>query len=221
MVREPIKRKMATGDELLAKEMYRLSLAERNEALHDFHGIAEMPQEDPEMLARALGALEEDIQNISKKFAYEIALAMSPDYVRDPKFRLKFLRAAKFDPKSAAHKLVEFFEVKMELFGSHKLTKDIKLKDLSEDDLSVLESCAVQVLRGRDTAGRAIFCQFMAYRNSTHMDNFVCSCQAMTHNFKRSSLLHNMFAHAFFLVHYSCAQYTSFRWQWLNLMRLR
>jgi hypothetical protein len=175
MVREPIKRKMATGDEILAKEMYRLSIDERNEALYDFHGIAEMPQENPEMLARALGALEEGIQNIPKKAAYETALAMSPDYVRDPKFRLKFLRAAdKFDPKSAAHKLVEFLEVKMELFGSDKLTKDIKLKDLSADDLSVLESCAVQVLRGRDTAGRAIFCQFMAYRNATHMDNVVC-----------------------------------------------
>jgi hypothetical protein len=190
MREEPRKRKMATSDELLAKEMYRLSLDERKEALYDFHGIAEIPQEDPEMLARTLAALEEDIHNISKKAAYETALVMSPNYVRDPKFRLKFLRADKFDHKNAAQRLVEFFEAKMELFGSDKLTKDIKLKDLSEDDLSVLESCAVQVLRGRDTAGRAIFCQFMAHQNAPHVDNLVRSCQTrMIRNFKRSSFI--------------------------------
>ena len=84
-------------DALLAKQMYQLSLDERKQALHDLHGIAEIPQEDPEMVARALGALEEDIKNISEKAAYETALAMSPDYVRDPKFRLKFLKADNFD----------------------------------------------------------------------------------------------------------------------------
>jgi hypothetical protein len=169
---------MATSDAILAKEMYQLSLDERKQALYDLHGIAEIPQEDPEMVARALGALEEDIQNISKKDAYETAHSMSPDYVRDPKFRLKFLRANKFDHKSAAQHLVAFFEAKMELFGSDKLTKDIKLKDLSDDDLSVLDTCFLQVLRGRDSAGRAILCQFMAYQRFSHTDNLVCSCQA-------------------------------------------
>jgi hypothetical protein len=84
-----------------------------------------MPQEDPKMVARALGDLEEDTQNIfNKAAACETAPATSPEHVRDPKFWLKFLRADKFDHKSAAQRLVAFFETKMEMRLSDKLTKD-------------------------------------------------------------------------------------------------
>jgi hypothetical protein len=166
---------MMMADDVLAKETYRLSLEEREEVLDDLHGITEIHEESPEIVAKALAALEDEINQISKKAAYEQALSISPSYVRHPKLRLQFLRADKFDHKSAAKRLVSFFEAKMELFGPEKVGQVIKLKDLSADDRAVLENGAIQALPGRDNAGRAVFFQYLAYQRCPQVENLVCS----------------------------------------------
>jgi hypothetical protein len=167
-------KKMTMSDDVLAKETCRLSLEEREEVLDDLHGITEIHEEASELIAGALTALEDEINQISKKTAYEQALSASPGYVHDPKLRLQFLRADKFDHKRAAKRLVSFFEAKMELFGPEKVGRDIKLKDLSADDRDVLENGAMQALPGRDNAGRAVFFQYLAHQRCPHVDNMVC-----------------------------------------------
>jgi hypothetical protein len=168
--------KKITIDDVLAKQAHALSLEEREEVLDDLHGVTITEKEEsPELISRALTALEDEINQISKKVAYEQALSLSHDYVHDPKLRLQFLRANNFDHKSAAKRLVSFFEAKMELFGPEKVGQVIKLKDLSADDRAVLESGIIQALPGRDNAGRAVFFQYLELQRFPNVEiHLVC-----------------------------------------------
>ena len=88
--------------------------------------------------------------------AYRLALLKNPSYVRNPAFRLMFLRATEGDVKKAAKRLTRHFKTKLRLFGEDKLVRDIVLDDLSEDDMEALESGGFQVLKRRDAAGRSV-----------------------------------------------------------------
>ena len=63
---------------------------------------------------------------------------------------------------------------KKELFGSGEiLGREIRLSDLSEDDMETLESGFMQVLPTRDAAGRSIFCLTPSHRVFKHPENMV------------------------------------------------
>lgn len=144
------------ADTLLAKDMAQLSVAERDQALNEIHGVADEADENPESIVRALVQFEEALQHIPQREAYELAKSMSVDYVSSRKLLLMFLRADRFDVKKAALRIVRFFEYKLELFGPDLLTKDIKMDDLNEDDLDCLWSPFSQTLPQRDSSGRGI-----------------------------------------------------------------
>jgi len=100
--------------------------------------------------------------NFEKKRAYNKALKANRDYVRSKKFRLKFLRAEKFDPALAADRLVQHFEEKLELFGEDLLGRDILLSDLDGDDLASLNMGYLQVLPERDANNRKVLFYYKA-----------------------------------------------------------
>ena len=143
---------------MIAADLNRLSLEERERVFFDIHGIAVAEEESSEMLTRCLSELDARISAIRDKQAYNLALSQNPSYVTDQTFRLHFLRSAKFDTSSAAKKMIGFFKIKMDLFGVDKLTKDITLDDLDESTLSCLESGVCTVLPLKDRAGRVVFC---------------------------------------------------------------
>jgi hypothetical protein len=144
------------GADLLARDLTKMSMKEREEVFHDLHGVATVASETPELLARTLAELEVKLAKMKKDNAYNIAKIQNLLYVSNSKFRLKFLRAESFDVGRAADRIVRFFEQKIMLFGPEKLAKDIKLDDLDEGDVACLESGLIQVLPSRDSAGRAI-----------------------------------------------------------------
>jgi hypothetical protein len=148
--------KNKNGDFVLANELSAMSVQERERVYHDIHGVSELIKEEPQLLEVSLAQLEEGIQNISKREAYEQALSQNAEYVTDRKFRLKFLRADSFDPQAAAARLVKFLEQKSKLFGVEKLTQDIKLSDLTVSDKQCIEAGICQLLPFRDQAGRGI-----------------------------------------------------------------
>ena len=121
-------------DAMLAKELTRLSMEEREEVFADLHGVADVVQETPTMLDRAFQELEKEIQKNKRRPAYEKALFLDPRYVQSKEFRIKFLRADRFNIKAAAKRLVQHFEFKMELFGYDKLARDITFEDLNVQD---------------------------------------------------------------------------------------
>jgi hypothetical protein len=142
-------------DSLIAQQMSKLSMYEREQAYFDIHGITNITEETPEMIQTCMDKLDEEITRLQETAAYEQALSRNPMYVQEYAFRLKFLRADRFDAKKAALRLARHFEAKLELFGPSKLVQDITQSDLQEGDMD-----AMVVLIGhlpvRDSVGRLV-----------------------------------------------------------------
>ena len=85
-----------------------------------------------------------------------LAETINPQFVNDPAFRLKFLRAERYDPKLAVARVARYFDLKLKLFGESKLCKDITYEDLDREDIEGLKQGFLQILPQRDAAGRAI-----------------------------------------------------------------
>lgn len=154
---------LLTSDEvesLLAKAMTSMSIDERNKVLEEIHGV---PTPDIEetvgFVASKLDEFDMELTR-EKSNIYETALNQSREYVEDTSFRLMFLRSVQFDVPAATKRLISFLELKVELYGPEKLTKDITLSDLTEDTIELLKSGIIQVLPERDSTGRSVVCVF-------------------------------------------------------------
>jgi hypothetical protein len=161
-------------EELLADELEKLSLVEREQILFDVHGFAQVYDEDSPSIQAHLKQFESELLKIRDKPAYEHAKYLNTEYVSDPAFRIMFLRSENFDPKKAAKKMISHFQIKRELFGSGDvLGREVRLSDLTEDDMESLESGFIQVLPTRDAAGRSIFCLAPMYSKHKTIGNLV------------------------------------------------
>lgn len=150
-------------EEILADEMSQLTMVEHDLVSFDVHGISMEVEETPELIEESIREMEEELGKIKSKPSYDKALTMNPDYVTNRKFRLLFLRSEAFHAKNAANRIVHHFREKEGLFGSGDvLGRDVRMSDMSEDDLRVLRSGAHQVLDTRDMAGRAVMALFLS-----------------------------------------------------------
>jgi hypothetical protein len=141
----------------LAKELNRLSLAEREKACYDLHGVADVIEETPEFVDKCLSDLEDEICKLEdNKIAYEMAKKVNPEYICGQELRLKFLRAERFLPKNAATRLVGFLEEKLKLFGPKPLARELSLSDLSQDDMVLLRAGFFSIVPLTDSAGRVM-----------------------------------------------------------------
>lgn len=147
--------KVKEMDMLIAKDMYQMSLQERELALEDVHGIADR-HEDPNFANACLLKMESALNRLKPGTVYEEAERMSESYVRNPHKRLMFLRAEDYEPVKAAERMIRFFEKKKVLFGPEKLIKKITVDDLTEDDLETLRAGEGQISPIKDAAGRPI-----------------------------------------------------------------
>jgi hypothetical protein len=112
-----------------------------------------------------LSELEDALNRIEEKPAYNQSYAQWDGYVTDPQFRLIFLRAESYNPKKAAVRLVSFMEEKLERFGPDTLTRQLTIDDLNSHSRSLLiKKGVLQLLSSRDSSGRAIMLTY--YRAS-------------------------------------------------------
>ena len=148
-------------ESLIAKKMSQLTMEERENVYHDIHAVTGVVDEksEPGFLNRKLNELEMEIQRIDfrNRQAYELALCLAPAYVRDSAFRLRFLRADRFNAKLAAERYTRHYQLKLELFGPQKLGRHIVQDDLDKEALDKLYSGMNQSLPKRDTAGRLVW----------------------------------------------------------------
>jgi hypothetical protein len=93
-------------DALLARALNRLSMEEREQVLHEIHGVAEAIDEQPDFVSTCLRQFDRELHKIQRKNAYEQALLLDPRYVRNLNFRLQLLRASQFDAVEAANRMV-------------------------------------------------------------------------------------------------------------------
>lgn len=160
----------------IASQVNNLTLAEREEALFDIHGISPIEQETKEALDVSLKEMNDLLtQKIDYSYAKAFKLAESQDkeYARSRKLLLKFLRCEKYDAASAVSRLLSFFEHKLRLFGKERLCKEITQQDLNENDMKCLFNGHFQLLPTRDHIGRAQLVYLPRYATWETHDNAV------------------------------------------------
>ncbi|CAJ1966142.1 unnamed protein product [Cylindrotheca closterium] len=141
---------------LISSRLEKLSRSQIFKAYSDIHGTSDDIEGTSEMITTTLQQMEESIASIPKRQAYDRAKAMDPAYVESSQLRLRFLRGTGFKPKPAAEKLVRFFEIKLEFFGSRNLVKDIQQSDLKQKDRDYLYSGHIQWVPLKDNSGRLV-----------------------------------------------------------------
>lgn len=150
-------------DKMLANELNQMSIQQREKVYEEIHGVNRVLEESPSLLNEGLFRLDQVLQGIYPKPAYDQAFRQNASYCLNPKLRLAFLRAEYFDASRAAVRMVKFFEGKLEYFGPDALGRDLRLnEDMDEDDRKCLQAGHLQILPARDRAGRAVFCDFQA-----------------------------------------------------------
>lgn len=148
---------LANVDSVIASQMAKLSVTDREQVYMDVHGISDdLILETPEFVAQSLSDLQQEIDSLPDKRAYLIAERLSPQYVHGREFCLMFLRCEKFDCPKAALRITRHFQMKLDLFGEEKLVVDITQDDLDAEDMDVLHSCTGRFLKSRDNGGRNI-----------------------------------------------------------------
>lgn len=159
---------------LIASELSKMTLEDREKVLEEVHGVVENNQEDPDEIQILFEKVQEELKRIRYKQAYEKAAFLSNTYVTDPEFVLHFLRADNYKPRKAAVRLVEHFKHKLELFGEDALVREIMYDDLTEDEKAILRTGFVQVLPDTDRAGRYVFvCNLSEFLNTGTMRDMI------------------------------------------------
>mmetsp|Transcript_2269 Transcript_2269/g.3315 ORF Transcript_2269/g.3315 Transcript_2269/m.3315 type:complete len:338 (-) Transcript_2269:325-1338(-) len=155
--------------ETLRAEHESMTVAERTRILQERYGFEDELIESPELVSRALERLQEAIDAIpvDEKEAYETALFINPDHVQSDIFCLGFLRTESYDTNAAARRIVDYWERKVEVFGTAKAFGNyISLADFDPKDQEAIAKGGFRLLPQRDNRGRAIVLSFSAYYDS-------------------------------------------------------
>ncbi|KAG7366859.1 hypothetical protein IV203_029529 [Nitzschia inconspicua] len=149
-----LKPRAKDAEKLLARSMHQLSLEERDQALHDLHGVIDLVEESQEFLDAKLFDMDQAFEKVASNHPYSLAKSLSIKYVSD--LRLQFLRAESYNPENAVERLLRFLEAKLEIWGERKLAKDLELDDFSEDDMKAFKSGYAMLLDEKDRSGRVV-----------------------------------------------------------------
>mmetsp|Transcript_3739 Transcript_3739/g.9787 ORF Transcript_3739/g.9787 Transcript_3739/m.9787 type:complete len:768 (-) Transcript_3739:404-2707(-) len=153
-------------DELMAGALNSLSFKERESINHEIHGVDVRNAgvtESPELLRKSFHQLDLELQKLRKQwvsFDRSQRLFGTTTYLNTDDLRIMFLRCDFFDIKNAASRICKYAELMHEIFGEFALQRRPYLTDLTELELSILETGGYQVLPGRDRAGRRILGNF-------------------------------------------------------------
>lgn len=186
-------------DELVVRELSQLSVGERQGIEEEIHGVAgDSIEETPPLIEESLIRMQEEIDLVRRKPAYDQALFLSPDYVYDRNFRLMFLRADRFEAPTAARRFIKHFEAKLFFWGQDLLCRDCTWDDLTDDDRAAVNTGSIWFSSQRDQSGRTIawICQklekFANYKNQVR----VCPWKLQT----RSHVLCLLYGHFFLII---------------------
>lgn len=152
--------KFPTGQEtvsFLATEMAKLNAQQISEALEDLHGVSSFKPvaETPQLVQIKFAEFESKISK-NKNKAYKMAEDISKKYVQNPDLRIRYLRCESYDVCKAVARFMSMFEQKLLYFGPSLLAQDIRLSDLSKDEIKILESGMIQELDQTDSSGRTV-----------------------------------------------------------------
>jgi len=138
---------------------------EKQQCARDIYGKEKTHvKESPAFNRDALHQLEEKINHVEEKEAFEMAQLICPEYVNSVEFRLMFLRSEQFDIPKAANKIVKYWNRKVVLFGPDRAFRKIRIEDFeNEQDQEVLNQVGIRALPGLDEGGRGMVMTIRAY----------------------------------------------------------
>ncbi len=153
-------------DDLLSKELYQLTFADRNAISEEIHGVRCLaPEETPELISGGLMELQRQLDMMPYKPSYDKAQAFArhpetakTSYVNTIDFRLKFLRCELFDASRAAVRLIKYLDLMVEMYGLFALQRKILLTDFSKHELQIMRAGFFQLFPFRDRSGRRVMC---------------------------------------------------------------
>ena len=140
---------------MLASALSNLTAQERTLALHDVHCVGEELKESPEIVEKSLVEFDQAVQR-QRNPVYDIAVSHNRAYVENRSFRLRFLRAAMHNIGLAVANMMNFLDNKLLHFGEDKVSREIRLNDLNEEEVGLLVSGIFHIQNDRDPMGRVI-----------------------------------------------------------------
>eukprot|EP00541_Cyclophora_tenuis_P017470 CAMPEP_0116564582 /NCGR_PEP_ID=MMETSP0397-20121206/13383_1 /TAXON_ID=216820 /ORGANISM="Cyclophora tenuis, Strain ECT3854" /LENGTH=314 /DNA_ID=CAMNT_0004091181 /DNA_START=84 /DNA_END=1028 /DNA_ORIENTATION=- len=163
------------GRDQAAKELEALSESERQDVIRDLYGLEAATEEDPKIIEQQLKELDEALEALPewKKEHFERAQELCPEIANDPAFRLRFLRAERYDAEKAAQRTLKYWKFKEEIFGKDRAYRKLVLKDYTEDDLATARNHGLWLLPKPDQSGRAILFTAKPKWSYKHRHNLV------------------------------------------------
>mmetsp|Transcript_27321 Transcript_27321/g.48345 ORF Transcript_27321/g.48345 Transcript_27321/m.48345 type:complete len:524 (+) Transcript_27321:363-1934(+) len=145
-------------DEMLSKQLANLSFTDRNAISEEVHGVRNLAAvETPQIVEKSLWLMNTEIERIEHKPAYHQAVyVLHSRWVHDRDFRLRCLRAERFDVVKAAKRFLKFLDLLLEYFGTDALMRPIRMSDLGKEEMEILRSGQYQLLPFRDRSGRRV-----------------------------------------------------------------
>ena len=145
-------------DAMIAKELNKLSLDERNRLFDEIHGVGGfLEKESDDFVDELIPKFNAAMKGLpsSKRAAADKAFFLKPSLEANKKFKLMFLRADCYNPKLAAKRCALYFQNKLELWGESCLTRTITKADLTAEDMEIYGFFLL--LPYKDNAGRSIW----------------------------------------------------------------
>ena len=158
------------AERVWARELYEMNSDVREAVNYELHGVqSRAAPEDPANIARALHFFQVEIDTqilpIHKQAYTRAVVGLQSNYVRTPEFRLRFLRAERFDVKKAAIRYCRGLDYLVSSFGEQALLRQLYLSDLSKEEERFLKKGLKQILPTRDRFGRRLMAHFGSYSN--------------------------------------------------------
>ena len=143
-------------EKVWAKELYKLSVEERNAISEDLHGVSVSihnavreegwsAQELHQCLDMFQLEIETNIRPEDKR-SYVLGLEMRSSYILSSVFRLGFIRAERYDVKKAAVRYCKCLDFLVQIFGRDALLRPLRLSDLTKNERKFLREGFVQIL---------------------------------------------------------------------------
>jgi len=108
--------------------------------------------------------------HLRDKQSYQKGLDGGSVYITKPEFRLRFLRAERYDAEKAAIRYCKCLDFLVEFFGRDALFRPLLMSDLTRNEMKFFREGYIQVLPSRDRLGRRILAQLGNYGGSSYSE---------------------------------------------------
>ena len=167
-------------EELWAKELYEISVNDREVINDELHGVSVSsmhPEREQNWTEQQfefyLHMFQVEIETkipLEDKQTYQMGLDLGSSYILSPEFRLRFLRADRYDIQKAAIRYCKCLDFLMTFFGKDALLRPLLISDLTKRETKFLKEGYIQVLPSRDRLGRRILVQLGSYGGTRYSE---------------------------------------------------